>query len=207
MATVTITTGTVASKAKRQIRTIKLCELRQRRNLMATLLLSQGVPMIRGGDELGQTQWGNNNPYCQDNEISWLNWDLDAEQSEFLRFCERMTELCRTQPVLSRRNFFLGRRIRGAGVKDISWLTQDGNEIADSAWQSGLRALLACDLNGESIDEVTNAVSPSSGTHCWRCSILNMSLSSSSFLDISLQSAGSSGRIPAFPFGHTGLLT
>ena len=138
---------------------IRILRLRQRRNLMATLLLSQGVPMIRGGDELGQTQSGNNNPYCQDNELSWLNWDLDPEQTEFLRFCERMTELCRMQPVLSRRNFFLGRRIRGAGVKDISWLTQDGNEIADSAWQSGLRAL-GMRLNGESIDEVNERGEP-----------------------------------------------
>jgi glycogen operon protein len=138
---------------------IKALRLRQRRNLMATLLLSQGVPMIRGGDEIGQTQGGNNNPYCQDNELSWLNWDLDAEQTEFLKFCERMTELCRSQSVLSRRNFFLGRRIRGAGVKDISWLTQDGNEIADSAWQSGLRAL-GMRLNGESIDEVDERGKP-----------------------------------------------
>jgi glycogen operon protein len=138
---------------------VKALRLRQRRNLMATLLLSQGVPMIRGGDEIGQTQGGNNNPYCQDNELSWLNWDLDAEQTEFLQFCERMTELCRSQSVLSRRNFFLGRRIRGAGVKDISWLTQDGNEIADSAWQSGLRAL-GMRLNGESIDEVDERGKP-----------------------------------------------
>jgi glycogen operon protein len=138
---------------------VKALRVRQRKNLMATLLLSQGVPMLRGGDELGQTQSGNNNPYCQDNELSWLNWDLDAEQTEFLQFCERMAELCRSQPVLSRRNFFLGRRIRGAGVKDISWLTQDGNEIADSAWQSGLRAL-GMRLNGESIDEVDERGKP-----------------------------------------------
>ena len=127
--------------------------LKQRKNLFATLVLSQGVPMIRGGDELGQTQSGNNNPYCQDNAISWLKWDLDAEQQKFLKFCQRMTELCHAQPVLSRRNFFLGRRIRGAGVKDISWLTQEGNEIADSDWHSGLKAL-GMRLNGESIDEV-----------------------------------------------------
>ncbi len=132
---------------------INALRLRQRKNLMAALLLSQGVPMIRSGDELGHTQSGNNNPYCQDNEISWLNWDLDEEQAHFLEFCQHMTSLCHSQPVLSRRNFFLGRRIRGAGVKDISWLTQDGNEIADSDWHSGLRAL-GMRLNGESIDEV-----------------------------------------------------
>jgi glycogen operon protein len=133
--------------------------LKQRKNLMATLLLSQGVPMIRSGDEMGHTQYGNNNPYCQDNELSWLNWERDEEQSGFLRFCQQMTALCRAQPVLSRRNFFLGRRIRGAGVKDISWLGIDGNEIADSDWHAGLHAL-GMRLNGESIDEVDERGQP-----------------------------------------------
>ncbi len=131
---------------------IQALRLKQRKNLLATLLLSQGVPMIRSGDELGQTLGGNNNPYCQDNEISWLNWALDDEQTHFLEFCRRMTSLWHSQAVLKRRNFFLGRRIRGAGVKDISWLTQDGNEIADHTWHSGIRAL-GMRLNGESIDE------------------------------------------------------
>jgi glycogen operon protein len=132
---------------------IQARRLKQRKNLMATLLLSQGVPMIRSGDELGHTQSGNNNPYCQDNEISWLNWNLDEEQSHFLDFCQQMTELWHTQPVLNRRNFFLGRRIPGTGVKDISWLTQDGSEITYDAWHSGLQSL-GMRLNGESIDEV-----------------------------------------------------
>ena len=138
---------------------VRSLRLKQRKNLMATLLLSQGVPMIRSGDELGQTQQGNNNPYCQDNSLSWIDWDLDAEQTQFLEFCQQMTALCRSQPVLSRRNFFLGRRIRGVGVKDISWLTQDGNELADSDWHSGLRAL-GMRLNGESIDEVDERGQP-----------------------------------------------
>lgn len=140
-------------------RVVRSLRLKQRKNLMATLLLSQGVPMIRSGDELGQTQQGNNNPYCQDNSLSWIDWDLDAEQTQFLEFCQQMTALCRSQPVLSRRNFFLGRRIRGVGVKDISWLTQDGNELADSDWHSGLRAL-GMRLNGESIDEVDERGQP-----------------------------------------------
>lgn len=131
---------------------IRAIRLQQQKNLMATLLLSQGVPMIRSGDELSHTQFGNNNPYCQDNELSWLRWNLNEEQAEFLKFCQQMATLARTQPVLSRRNFFLGRRIRGVGVKDISWLTQDGNELADSDWFSGLGAL-GMRLNGESIDE------------------------------------------------------
>ncbi len=140
-------------------RVVRSLRLKQRKNLMATLLLSQGVPMIRSGDELGQTQQGNNNPYCQDNSLSWIDWDLDAEQTQFLEFCQQMTALSRSQPVLSRRNFFLGRRIRGVGVKDISWLTQDGNELADSDWHSGLRAL-GMRLNGESIDEVDERGQP-----------------------------------------------
>ena len=73
--------------------------------------------MIRGGDELGQTQQGNNNAYCQDNELSWLHWDLEDEQQEFLEFCTKVIQLWHDQPVLKRRNFFQGRRIRGAGSK------------------------------------------------------------------------------------------
>lgn len=133
---------------------IQSLRLKQRKNLLATLLLSQGVPMIRSGDEVGQTQHGNNNPYCQDNEISWINWNLDAEQRQFLEFSKQMTSLWHAQPVLKRRNFFLGRRIRGAGVKDVAWLTQDGEEIADHHWHSGELRAIGMRLNGESIDEV-----------------------------------------------------
>ncbi|MCA9011005.1 MAG: glycogen debranching enzyme GlgX, partial [Planctomycetaceae bacterium] len=133
---------------------IQSLRLKQRRNLLATLLLSQGVPMIRSGDEVGQTQHGNNNPYCQDNEISWINWNLDAEQRQFFEFSKLMTSLWHAQPVLKRRNFFLGRRIRGAGVKDVAWLTQDGEEIADHHWHSGELRAIGMRLNGESIDEV-----------------------------------------------------
>src|SRR5207248_6548071 len=92
---------------------------RQKRNLIATLMLSQGVPMLCGGDELGHTQSGNNNTYCQDNELTWLNWELDAEQQEFLAFVRQVTELWRSQPVFQRRRFFQGRGIRGSEVKDI----------------------------------------------------------------------------------------
>ena len=134
---------------------IQILRLRQRKNLLATLLLSQGVPMIRSGDEVEQTQQGNNNPYCQDNELSWINWDLDAEQKQFLEFAKQMTALWHAQPVFKRRNFFQGRRIQGAGVKDVAWLTQDGEEITDHhSWHSGQLHALGMRLNGESIDEV-----------------------------------------------------
>ncbi len=133
---------------------INALRLRQRKNLLATLILSQGVPMIRGGDELSHTQRGNNNAYCQDNDISWLRWDLNAEQQQFLKLCQDLTSLWHKQPVLRRRNFFQGRKIRGAGVKDIAWLTHTGAEIADHEWRSGAIRSIGIRLNGESIDEV-----------------------------------------------------
>jgi glycogen operon protein len=133
---------------------IQSLRMQQRKNLLATLLLSQGVPMLRSGDELSQTQGGNNNPYCQDNEISWLDWNLSDDQQQFLDYCRQLAALRHSQPVLTRRNFFQGRRIRGAGVKDIAWLTQNGQELADHVWRSGELRALGMRLNGESIDEL-----------------------------------------------------
>src|SRR5581483_1857202 len=95
---------------------IRALRERQKRNFFATLLLSQGVPMILAGDDMGQTQQGNNNAYCQDSELAWLNWELSGEQKELLTFVQRLTRLRRDQPVLTRRHFFHGRKIRGAGV-------------------------------------------------------------------------------------------
>ncbi len=133
---------------------INKLRVKQRKNLFATLLMSQGVPMIRGGDELSHTQNGNNNAYCQDNEISWLDWDLNAEEQKFLDFCRNIVQLWQQQAVLRRRNFFQGRRIRGAGVKDIAWLDASGEELTDEQWSSGSFECIGVRLNGESIDEV-----------------------------------------------------
>lgn len=133
---------------------INRLRVQQRKNLFATLMLSQGVPMIRGGDELSHTQQGNNNAYCQDNEISWLSWELNEDKQEFLDFCRRVVQLWQEQPVLRRRNFFQGRRIRGAGVKDIAWLSATGKELTDHEWSSRSFRCLGIRLNGESIDEV-----------------------------------------------------
>lgn len=133
---------------------INRLRLKQRKNLFATLLLSQGVPMVRGGDELSHTQNGNNNAYCQDSEISWLHWDLNEEEQSFLKFCQTVIRLWHDQPVLKRRNFFQGRRIRGAGVKDIAWLNHSGSELTDHEWNSGCVDAIGVRLNGESIDEV-----------------------------------------------------
>jgi isoamylase len=127
---------------------------RQKRNFMATLLLSQGVPMISGGDETGRTQRGNNNAYCQDNEISWTHWDLTSEQREFLEFTSRLITLRREQPVLRRRRFFRGRAVRGADVKDIAWLEPTGKEMTDESWNAGYVRALGVRMDGQAIDEV-----------------------------------------------------
>jgi glycogen operon protein len=135
----------------------------QKRNLIATLMLSQGVPMIRGGDELSQSQGGNNNAYCQDNELNWLNWELDLEQQEFLEFVRRMTELWRTQPVFQRRRFFHGRGIRGSAIKDISWIDSTGQEMSDDAWSAGFIRSLGIRLAGDLIGDLDERGQPVTG--------------------------------------------
>ena len=127
---------------------------RQRRNVMATLLLSVGVPMISGGDELGRTQGGNNNAYCQDNEISWTAWDNTPERRDFFDFTRRLIRVWKDHPVLRRRKFFQGRRIRGADVLDIAWLDPSGREMTDQTWSAPDVRCLGVRLNGDAIDEV-----------------------------------------------------
>jgi isoamylase len=126
---------------------------RQKRNLMVTLLLSQGVPMIRGGDELGHTQNGNNNAYCQDNPTAWLRWDLTPCEKHFLAFVRSLSGLWRMHPVLQRRTFFQGRTIRGGQVQDISFLTPQGNEMNDQDWAAFVRCL-GVRLAGDVIHDV-----------------------------------------------------
>ncbi len=126
---------------------------RQMRNLLATLFLSQGVPMLLGGDEFGRTQQGNNNAYCQDNEISWYDWNLADWQRDLLDFTRRVIELRRQHPSLHRRKFFQGRRIRGADVEDIAWLRADGAEMTDEEWETGWVRTLGVRL-GSAIGEV-----------------------------------------------------
>ena len=126
---------------------------RQKRNLLATLLLSQGVPMISHGDELGRTQQGNNNAYCQDNDISWINWNLNDEQKRLLEFTSTLVAFRRSQPALHRRKYFQGRRIRGGGVKDVAWLSPDGQEMTDEAWNAEGSKSLGMLLAGDAIEE------------------------------------------------------
>jgi glycogen operon protein len=107
---------------------------RQMRNFLATLMLSQGVPMLLHGDEAGRTQRGNNNAYCQDNEVSWLDWEREEWQEELLAWTQRLVKLRSEHVLLRRRDYFQGRPIRRAGVKDIYWLRADGEEMTDADW-------------------------------------------------------------------------
>ena len=126
----------------------------QKRNFLATLLLSQGVPMILAGDEIGRTQKGNNNAYCQDNEISWLDWKLDRPRRELLEFTRYLIRLVDEHPVLRRRHFFQGRRIRGSEVKDLVWFRPDGKEMSDEDWGNSESRCFGLRLAGDAIEEV-----------------------------------------------------
>src|SRR5205085_1563812 len=126
---------------------------RQKRNFLTTLLLSQGVPMLLGGDELGRTQQGNNNAYCQDNEISWFDWDLAPEQELLRDFSRRLVHLRRRHPVFRRRRFFQGQDIHGSGVGDIAWFRPDGSPMGDEDWNSGFAKSIAIFLNGQAIPD------------------------------------------------------
>jgi len=127
---------------------------RQQRNFLATLLLSQGVPMLLAGDELGQTQNGNNNAYCQDSPLAWLNWELSEEQRDLFEFVRRLTRLRKENPVFRRRHFYQGRPIHGLEVKDLYWLAPNGTEMADSDWDAGCARCLGMGLRGDQIDEI-----------------------------------------------------
>ena len=128
---------------------------RQRRNLMATLLLSQGVPMLLHGDELGRTQHGNNNAYCQDNELSWVDWSLLAENGELVDFTSAVVDLRHSHPVFRRRRFFAGRPIRkGEELRDIAWFTPSGEEMSEQDWESGFGRSIMVFLNGDGIGDL-----------------------------------------------------
>jgi glycogen operon protein len=125
---------------------------RQERNFLATMFLSQGVPMLLGGDELGRTQHGNNNAYCQDNEASWFDWE--NADGELLEFTRRLAELRRRHPAFRRRGWFQGRPIRhgaGAALPDIAWFTPDGIEMTDEHWESDVARSLQVFLDGHGI--------------------------------------------------------
>ena len=122
---------------------------RQTRNFLATLLLSQGVPMLLGGDELGRTQQGNNNAYCQDNEISWYDWE-DVDE-DLLAYTRRLIQYRHEHPVFRRRGWFQGRPIHGSDVADIAWFTIEGQRMEEEDWGEGYAKSLAVFLNGATI--------------------------------------------------------
>ncbi|MFE3197284.1 glycogen debranching protein GlgX [Embleya sp. NPDC059237] len=127
---------------------------RQQRNFIATLLLSQGVPMIAHGDEFGRTQQGNNNVYCQDNELSWVRWP-EGEGPDLLEFTRMMTRLRAEHPVFRRRRFFHGRSVQGTHdeLTDIAWFTPTGEEMSDGDWWAAAAKSVAVFLNGNAISE------------------------------------------------------
>jgi isoamylase len=143
---------------------------RQKRNFLLTLLFSQGVPMLCGGDEIGRTQKGNNNAYAQDNEISWYSWDLDDRAKALLDFTRRLVEVRRQHPNLHRRKFFQDRtidpgskrqrEINGRSVQDITWLRPDGNEMTPEEWHQGWVRCIGLELNGRTLDDVNGVGEP-----------------------------------------------
>jgi isoamylase len=126
---------------------------RQRRNILATLLISQGVPMLLGGDEMGRTQHGNNNAYAQDSAISWFDWALSDADRALLEYTRGLIEVFGAHPVLRRQRFFQGRRIRGSSVKDLTWLAPGGQEMTDEQWQAAGVHAIGLRLAGDAIDE------------------------------------------------------
>ncbi len=132
---------------------IKALRRRQLRNFFATLLLSQGVPMINGGDEFARSQAGNNNAYCQDNELSWFPWKHDGEGESLRTFVKQLIQFRKDHPVFRRPKFFQGRPIRGMGIKDIMWVRPDGKEMSDEEWNSGDTGSLCVLLSGQT-DEI-----------------------------------------------------
>ncbi|WP_019144709.1 glycogen debranching protein GlgX [Aeromicrobium massiliense] len=128
---------------------------RQRRNLLATMMLSQGVPMLLHGDEIGRTQGGNNNVYCQDNEIAWVDWAAARENEDLLEFTQGLTKLRRRHPVFRRRRFFQGKPIRsGDELRDIAWFTPAGEEMKAQNWDDDFGKSIVVFLNGDAIADL-----------------------------------------------------
>ncbi len=131
---------------------------RQRRNFLATLFLSQGIPMLLGGDEMGRTQRGNNNAYCQDNETSWFDWE--HTDGELVAFTHRLIELRRRHPVFRRREYFQGRALHGTDAEDVAWFGTDGTEMSDEDWGEGYAKSMAVFLNGNAISSPDDRGNP-----------------------------------------------
>ncbi len=127
---------------------------RQKRNFLATLILSQGVPMITAGDEFGRTQGGNNNAYCQDNQISWINWEMAEKNNELLQFTRFLLGIFHEHPIFQRKRFFNGRNTREIGIKDLTWFHPDGHEMTEADWNNSQIRFLGLRLAGDAIEEM-----------------------------------------------------
>ena len=125
---------------------------RQMRNFLTTLFLSQGVPMLSGGDEMARTQGGNNNAYCQDSEISWYSWNLSPEQEALRNYVSRLIRFRKDHPVFRRPKFFQGRPVRGLGIKDVMWVNADGREMDDEEWENGYSRTIGVLFGGRTVD-------------------------------------------------------
>ena len=136
---------------------------RMKKNLIATLAFSQGVPMISHGDELGRTQNGNNNAYCQDNAISWINWDLDERATDLLNFTREVLRITKSNPVFRRHRFFAGDPVSDKGFKDVMWLRSDGAEMSIDDWGNGRNHLLGMLIPGDASDDVDERGRPNRG--------------------------------------------
>ncbi|MHB1584795.1 MAG: glycogen debranching protein GlgX [Acidimicrobiales bacterium] len=127
---------------------------RMKRNFLTTLMFSQGVRMVLGGDELGRTQRGNNNPYCQDNEISWVDWDLDENGEALNAFVRQLIRIVKANPILRRRDFFTGRGVNGSSHKDVTWVRADGTEMTEADWAQAENRSIGMLLLGQAADEL-----------------------------------------------------
>ncbi|EMR00890.1 Glycogen debranching enzyme [Cesiribacter andamanensis AMV16] len=125
------------------------CREKQKRNFLTTLFLSQGVPMLVAGDEISRSQGGNNNPYCQDNEISWINWH--QADTELLQFTRKLIHLRKTHPVFCRRRWFQGQPIKGMGLEDIAWFDVEGTEMDEEQWNHSFAKSLGVFMNGRGL--------------------------------------------------------
>jgi len=139
---------------------INILRERQQRNFLATLLLSQGVPMVLGGDEFGRTQGGNNNAYCQDNETSWFDWELDERQQHLLGFTKRLIDFRKRHPVFRRATFLTGEEQLGSGSPDVWWFRPDGRKMTQRNWQLPETQTLGVYLNGAEIPTLSPQGAP-----------------------------------------------
>src|SRR5437588_8440680 len=132
----------------------------QQRNFLTVLFLSEGVPMLLGGDEFSRTQNGNNNAYCQDNEISWLRWQWNEKQKRQFEFTKKLIQHSREHPVFRRPKFFQGKRVPGGEIKDVMWFNPGSNEMSEDEWNSPFVRCLGMLISGDAADLVDSHGEP-----------------------------------------------